>query len=538
MRPLSFIFAFTFLLFASQTRGQGVNLSSLNTRAEASQYTETTRYEEVMAFLTTVTKASKQMHLTSFGYTTEGRSLPLVVVGRVKDASPEAVFASKKTRVFLQANIHAGEVEGKEALLMLLRALATGQHAQWADSLVLLIAPIYNADGNERVSLYNRPLQYGPVGGMGQRPNAQGFDLNRDHMKLESPEARSLVRLMRQYDPHVLVDLHTTDGTVHAYHLTYSPPLNPNTYAPIISLLRGDWLPSMTKTIKQKYGWEYYYYGNLPGPAGPDVGTPRGWYTFDHRPRFNNNYIGLRNRIAILSEAYSYAIFEERIRATLYFVEEILNYAQTHASRIRQVVEAADAHSIVGESLAVRARFARSSAPVEILLGEVAEEKHPYTGAAMWRRLDVRKPERMDEYGTFEPVETTAAPRTYFVPPALKNAVDRLEAHGIRYETLTAERRLTVEQFRIDSTKVAEQPFQGHRERTLFGAYERVEITLPAGTLVVPVDQPLGRLVVYLLEPRSDDGLVDWALLDDAITGAKYYPILRLPADAETNKGR
>ena len=170
--------------------------------------------------------------------------------------------------------------------------------------MVLLVAPIYNADGNERFSLTNRGRQHGPMAGQGQRPNAQGYDLNRDHMKLDSPEARGFVKLMNDYDPHVSMDLHTTNGTRHAYHLTYAPPLNPATDPAIIDLLRKDWLPSVTRTIKTKYDWDYYYYGNVEGrgPAGsPDE---RAWKSFDSRPRFNNNYIGLRNRIAILSEAY------------------------------------------------------------------------------------------------------------------------------------------------------------------------------------------------------------------------------------------
>ena len=137
----------------------------------------------------------------------------------------------------------------------------------------------------------------------------------------------------------------------------------------------------------------------------------------------------------------------------------------------------------------------------------------------------------MYAFGTFQPTETETAPKTYFIPAALTTVIERIEAHGIWVETLSAPRELALETFRIDSTHVADQPFQGRRERTLFGAYESVTKTLPAGTLIVPVDQSLGRLVFYLLEPRSDDGLVNWALMDDALDGVRYYPILREPAN-------
>ena len=201
--------------------------SQIQTKAERTNYVETSRYEDVVAFLNTVAKGSRIIHNTTFGYSFEGRSLPLVVVGRVADGSPRAVRASGKLRIYIQANIHAGEVEGKEALQALIREMAAGQHAQWLDSMVLLIAPIYNADGNERVTLTNRGPQNGPIAGMGTRVNAQGLNINRDNIKLETPEARSMVKLLNDYDPHVMVDLHTTDGSRHAYHLTWEVPNNP-----------------------------------------------------------------------------------------------------------------------------------------------------------------------------------------------------------------------------------------------------------------------------------------------------------------------
>jgi hypothetical protein len=494
----------------------------LRTTPERTDHRETTRYADVVAFMERAAAASPLIQLTTFGYTQEGRALPLAVVGHVPDATPEAVRASGRTVIYLQGNIHAGEVEGKESLLMLLREFAEGRHAHLLDSLVLLVAPIYNADGNERVLLTNRPAQHGPVGGMGQRPNAQGYDLNRDHMKLDSPEARSLAGMMNVYDPHVGVDLHTTNGTRHAYHLTYSPPLHPNTHEAITGFLRGQWLPDVTAAIRERHGWEYYYYGNVQGQ-----GDARGWYTFDHRPRFNNNYIGLRNRFAILSEAYSYATFAERILATSRFVDEILRFAHAHAGEIRERVARADAQSVIDETLAVRAAFERSAEPVEILLGEVIEERNPYSGATMLRRTDSRRPERMYEYGTFRATETERVPREYLIPAELGNVLNALRDHGVRMQPLGQGGEFAVERFRIAATRVADREFQGHRERTIEGAWEPASVSLPATTLVVPLDQPLARLLFYLLEPRSDDGLANWNYLDRQVESAEYYPIFR-----------
>jgi zinc carboxypeptidase len=506
-------------------RGQVMDLGFLTTRAEASNYEETTRYDEVMGFLEVAAAQSANIHLTHFGYSVEGRKLPLVVWG-TPSADPELVRSDSRLRVFIQANIHAGEVCGKEAMLAMIRDLAAGRYDAWSDSLVLLIAPIYNADGNERVSLFNRPRQNGPTGGMGQRPNAQDLDLNRDHMKLASPEARSLVRLMNAYDPHVLIDLHTTNGSRHAYHLTYSPPLNPNTHPAIDGLLRDDLLPSVTNTIRDKYGWEFYYYGNMPFRGGDP-----GWYTFDHRPRFNNNYVGLRNRVAILSEAYAYASFSDRIAASRAFVEEIVDYAGHHATEIRHRIEEADSARLAGRSFALRSGFKRSEEKVDILMGSAERVRNPFSGADLMVMTDERRVETMYEYGAFEATESTTVPASYVIPSSLRSVRRLLDDHGIRYRILEEPTEVLAQRFAIDSTSVGQRPFQGVKQRTLFGSYQEFETVLEAGSLIAETGQPLGRLLVYLLEPRSDDGVVNWGLLDDAVEDASFYPVLRL-ADA------
>jgi len=538
------------LACAPTPTGSSVDIGSLLTPAESSKFEETTRYADVVKLMEAFDASSDRLHMTTFGYTYEGRALPMMVVGDVADASPAAVLASGKTRVWIQGGIHSGEACGKEAMLIMLRDLALGEHAEWDESLVLLIAPLYNADGNELVKVDNRGSQNGPVAGMGQRPNAQGYDLNRDHMKLDAPEARSLVQMMNNYDPHVAVDLHTTNGTRHAYYVTYSPPLHPNTYTGIDEMLRGEWLPTVTQSIKDKHGWDYYYYGNAGfgggggrrggrggrrgATAGGRVGGggDRGqgmqvWRTFDYRPRFNNNYVGLRNRFAILSEAYSYATFEDRVMASLWFVEEILNYAATNGDAIREIVAAADEHSVVGEDLAVRAAFVPSEEPVEILMGETELVLNPYSGRMITQRLDVVNPVMMLEAGTAQPTETETAPAAYFVPANEQAAIIKLELHGVMMEPLGEEMTIQAEQFVIESSTQAERPFQGHNERTLEGSWEATEVTLPADTIVVLVQQPLGRLAFSLLEPRSDDGLANWNLFDRSLADADVFPVLR-----------
>ncbi|MEO6235752.1 MAG: M14 family zinc carboxypeptidase, partial [Vicinamibacterales bacterium] len=210
--------ALTTLLSHAQQKS---SLAGLKTKAESSGFKSTSTYDDVVTFMKAVDDASPLVFYTTYGTTHERRAMPMAVVGtNLKDASAAAVKASGKLRVHIQANVHAGEVEGKEAALVLLREFALGQHADWLQSMVFLVTPDYNADGNEKFALTNRQRQNGPINGMGTRANAQNLNINRDYMKLDTPEARAFVKLWVDYDPQVGFDLHTSDGSAHGYMLT------------------------------------------------------------------------------------------------------------------------------------------------------------------------------------------------------------------------------------------------------------------------------------------------------------------------------
>jgi len=497
-------------------------LSQLKTRAERTGFRETSRYADVLSFLNTVAANSELVHLTTMGYSFEGRSLPLAVVGRVRDARPETIKATGKLRIYIQANVHAGEVEGKESSLALVRDIALGRYNDWLDSMVLLVGPDFNADGNERVSLTSRGPQHGPIGGQGTRANAQSLNINRDYMKLETPEARSMVQLLNDYDPHIMMDLHTTDGSRHAYYLTYETPNNPAVDASI-DRLSQEWMTVVTDLIKSKYGWDFHAYGNVSGQE-PD----RVWSTVEDLPRYSHNYWGLRNRFGILSETYSYLPFGDRVTTDTRFLEELLNYAHANSLKIKKAVDDADKVRIIGQQLSVRSKLKRSDRKVQILMGDSEDDFNPYTGHRMLRRVDVRKPEQMWNEASFESTDQERVPAAYYIPQALTGVIERLKAHGIRLDRVgAASAVLQLEEFMIEANTAAPLAFENHKERTVSGKYKVVERSLAQGTYRVSMDQPLARLAFYLLEPRSSDGFMTWNFLDDAIKDGKAYPILR-----------
>jgi hypothetical protein len=530
---------------------QKPSVADLKTTAEASGYKSTSTYDDVVKFMKAVDEASPVIFYTTYGTTHEGRAMPMAVVGTgIKDASAAAVRASGKLRVHIQGNIHAGEVEGKESAQVLLREFALGQHKDWLQSTVFLITPIFNADGNEKFAVNNRQRQNGPINGMGTRANAQGLNINRDFMKLDTPEAKAFVKLWVDYDPHVGFDLHTSDGSFHGYYLTYSPPLNPNTSDAIMKVMKDEWFPFVTKTIKAKHSWDTFYYGNVSTPGGRGRGRGRGadagapstapapaappqptgppeWRTFEHVPRFHNSYVGMRNRFALLSEAYAYATFEDRIKATSYFVEEALNFAHANAARLKKLAADADREKLAGTVLATSARIKRGGM-IEILMGEVEDEINPVSGAVMNRRKNVVHPQQMVDMLWFEPAATETVPAAYYVPLTATKAVELLKSHGIQMKE--ANLSGNIEGFGITANTAAAQTFEGHTVRRLEGKWgSAIDLKPHAKYWEISTNQPLGRLAFYLLEPTSDDGLVAWNYLDDLLKDvtAGPYPILR-----------
>ncbi|MDX2040742.1 MAG: M14 family metallopeptidase [Acidobacteriota bacterium] len=524
-------------------------------RAELSNYEETSRYEDVLRFIADLQKLTDKLRVESFGKTEEGRDMPLMIFANPPISQPREARVSGKPVIFIQANIHAGEVEGKEAMLHLSRRIVAGDLKTLLDKLVILVAPIYNADGNERINGTNRTAQNGPIGGVGTRENAKGMDLNRDYMKLESPEANALVGLMNRWDPHLTVDLHTTNGSYHGYHLTYSPTLNPNADVRLIAFGRNKMLPAITRTLQTKHKFRTYFYGNYAtkermnrevntfemqreGRAAQPADKPetRIWRTFDHKPMFGNNYVGLRNRLTILSEAYSYLDFKGRIAVTEAFVEEIFKYSALHAAEITALINRVDADAVRGKLPAKGVAFEIKALdrPVSILVGEVKKLKNPRNGKDMTAMVEDKfTPTPMPDYGLFAATKSNPVPRAYLFKneAGLKTIIAKLQAHGIAIEELTEPLTTETEAFVIDSVNKAARAFQGHAEVKLKGRAQNETVTFPTGSILVRTTQPLASLIFYLLEAESDDGFVRWNFLDAYLEKGRTYPIYKLTGE-------
>jgi len=508
------------------------------TRAERSGYRETSRYADVTAFLDTLVGGDRPFVRGSIGKTVEGRDIPYIVAARPLVRTATSARASGKPIVYVQANIHAGEVEGKEALLALLRDLANARRPNVLDSIVLIAVPIYNADGNERIGPQDRQRteQNGPEL-VGQRANASGLDLNRDYIKAEAPETRASLEMFAAWDPDVFVDLHTTNGSYHGYALTYSPSLSPA--APLAEYTRT-LLTELRTRVRAREGFETFDYGNF-NDAGRAAGTDTahaGWYTYDARPRFGTNYYGLRNRIAILSEAYSHDPFERRIKSTYAFTRQLLSLVAEQRREIRLRQQQAEAPFVARGPLSVSIRSAlpatASAQPVRYeILARTGDSSRTEAGVPRGlRRSGEFRTRPMPVFDRFVTALTVPSPGSYLVPAADTATLARLRAHGITVQRTAGEldTNVSFEGFVVDSIIRAPRPFQGHVEVRLAGRWRAAPVPVTAqAPYLVDMHQPLALLAAYLLDPQSEDGLTTWNFFDSALAVGRTHPVLRFP---------
>lgn len=520
------------------------NLGDLRplTRAERTNFTETSLHADVMLFIDSLKSMSTDaVHVDTLGTSPKGRPIPVVVVSRPLVRTAAEAKRLNRPIVLVQGNIHGGEIEGKEALLSILRDLTFDRYANALDSIVLVAVPIYNADGNDSLGPQerHRGSQNGPAM-VGMRANGQGLDLNRDYIKAEAPETRGSLDLFREWDPDLLVDLHTTNGSFHGYALTWAPPLNPAARF-TGPFARDTVLPELRTILREKLRMETFPYGNFVSQDSAE----RGWFTYDHRPRYGTNYYGIRGRMGILSEAFSHDPFPTRVSSTYGFVMELLSLIANNAEDFVEASRDADRRTTgfstapaTSPPIAIRSRLTTSPRTAEVLVEEIVRvgdsvRAEPGLRPGVRRTGRVRSV-RMPLYDRFEPVLEQKLPYAWIIPEAQAPLLDHLRRHGVFVERAAVAGTVRAERFVIDSVVRQGQPFQGHQEVRLEGRWETVDaVPLDPTSYVIRGGQPLGILALYLLEPQSDDGLVTWNFLDPwlpapAAASGTPYPILRV----------
>ncbi len=483
------------------------------TRAERSGYTETSLHADVLAFIDELKlQNDPRLRVGDFGTTPQGRLLPLLVLSAQGHFTPEAARRAGLPIVLVVSGIHAGEVEGKEAALMFVRDVLHGRHGDLLDRAILVVVPLFNADGNDALSADNRRLDLAKLKGqigpqlVGTRVNAAGINLNRDYMRQEGAEMRLLQqRVCQPWNPHLMIDCHTTNGSIHRFAMTYDVPhtVESGRREPI-EYMRQRMMPAVAAAVKQNDGIDSFWYGNFLRDEG---GNGLGWITYTHHPRFGGNYRGLCNRLDLLLETYSYQPFDERVRATYGFLRESLAFVAANGAEITSLL---DACIDPPERIAVRYRLeAFSDRDAEVLTRE------PYSLEG--KPVSVRVP----HYARFVGEETVARPPAYAVPA---HVAAHLALHGLAIEKPSDGVRLQAEVATVRSavTSAGREILEANASSYLDVEYSRRTRILPSGWRLVRTAQQRGAIAVYLCEAGSDDGLVACGLIDAPKAGEEF----------------
>ena len=497
------------------------------TRAESTSYRETSLHADVMAFLAALAaREDPRLTVTSFGTSPQGRELPLVVLSAHGVGTPEESRRRGLPVVLVINGIHAGEVEGKEAALMLMRDLLDGGLGELLAHLTLVVVPLFNPDGNDAIDPANRRLDLATLQGqdgperVGTRVNAAGINLNRDYMRQAAPEMRLLqTRVVQVWEPELTIDTHATNGSVHRFAMTYDVPHTVDSGRPEpITFMRERLVPTVTAAVERDHGLLGGWYGNFVederaldahGAADPDATVREGWMTYPHHPRFGSNYRGLGGRLDFLFECYSYLTFAERVRTTYAYLLETLRYVAAHGDDVVQVVAASAAPR---DRIAVRYRLDAFDEPV------VIATRTPRT------RDGAPAAVAIPYFGKFVGTTVVDRPRAYVVPAAVG---EHLRRHGLPVAPATGDVEVEVAVVEGYGGEGGRRILEAAGTGELEVSWRATRRAAPAGACVVGTDHRLGAIAVYLCEPRSDDGAVENGLVPAPVVGDEF-PIWRV----------
>lgn len=504
----------------------------LLSRAEKTNFEETSLNADVAAFCDAVGSMSNLATVQRFGRTKDGNDLIMVILARPRITSAEEALASGKPVIYIQANIHAGEVEGKEASIQLIREICFGHKASLLDNQILIFCPNYNPDGNDKLAATNRPSQGGSPLLTGVRSSGEGLDLNREGIKAEAIEMKSLLSgILLKWDPVLMVDLHTDNGSWHGYDLNYAPSFLSAGMPATTAYTTGNLLPEVTRMVLDRSGMPMFYHGYLRSRPG----EPAAFSTYSHLPRYVVNYMGLRNRMAILSETFANIKFERRVLSNYLFLVSVLEYTNEFGKEMMEVARRADAETVEliagnkGE-LTRGVAFSMVAEPEKIsLLTRETESYRDETGRTRTRPTGrTHWVDSVIHMNRFEPRIVTNVPMGYYFPAELSNVAGKLEEHGIKVSVVQKRERINAEVFTITRFTQAQRPSYGdHRTVTVEGSFSRKPVNIPAGSYFVDMRQPLAWLVLYMLEPQSDDGLLFWNYFDSYLIprGVETKPV-------------
>jgi hypothetical protein len=524
------------------------------TPTEKSGYRTTPDYAETMAFINQVASAAPgQVKVEPFGATGEGRELDIVILSKDGVFDPAAIHASHRPIVLVQNSIHAGEMDGKDSCLALLRDMVISKtQAALLDNTVLVFIPMYNADGHERRSPYNRINQNGPEV-MGWRANGTNLNLNRDYLKADTPETRAFMKMFHQWLPDFFVDNHVTDGADFQYDVTFTIDDGPNVYGPTAHWVDDVVTPTLVKQVNAVPG-------HLASPTyitlNDDTDPAKGLGFNDDPPRFSTGYMILENRPGMLVELHMLKDYKTRVTGNYELLRALLEIVNRDAAKLIKLNADADAeaarlgaHPLGNQEFPLRVGWGGETTPF-LFRGYHFTRQLSEVSGAMWIKYshepwDVSLP--LDT--GFKVTASTVPPAAYIIPRQWIHVIDVLAAHQVEMQHTSSPWTGQVETYRCNGMQWNRAPFEGRHpifpgeganEPGSFGHCDLVTntVTYPAGSAVVQLNQRLSKVALQWLEPEGPDSAMAWGFFDTIFEQKEYgeaYVVEKLARDMMAN---
>ena len=502
----------------------------LITQAEASGFNQTSDYQQTRDYLSKLVAASGGSIVLHDlpEKSAEGHPMVMAIASLEVDKSPAGLNESGKPTIFVEAEIHPGEANGKDAMFMLLRDMTTGDKplASVLEKVNILFIPTVNIDGDLRRSAYGRINQNGPQE-TGWRVNGLNYNLNRDFTKLDSAEIRNVAWVFNTYDLSFFADTHSTDGAMYPYDSSYCH--NGNGWSPASSAWMDNVMRGPVYKALEADGHVVHECISLNDNQDPS----KGYYPYrTDYARFSNQYGDIRNVPSILIEQHALHPYQTQVLGNYVMLKSMFQVIGEQSASLKEAIRQ-DRERLENQQEVVLTWKPGKAQTTPFSVGDYRYEQSPITGAKTIVWSNKPKQLTVPVTGNTEPDLVTKRPQQYVVPGQWREVIARLKAHGIQMTTLDKPKAIAVTLYRMDEVKVAggfepdraqTNQIPGYEGRLLVSGvarpFERLQ-TFPAGSVVIDLDQPLGVLAVNLLYPESPDSFWAWGFFNSTLVVAE-----------------
>jgi len=509
-----------FILFNFASLSQS---NDLVTYYEKSGFKATPSYDETIAYCKWLDEASEMIHYTTFGISPQGRALPLLIIDADGFTEPDEINQAGKFVLLIEAGIHPGEIDGKDAGLMFFRDLAVEKKfGEVPSNITFLFIPIFSVDGHERFGPYNRINQVGPEE-MGWRTTAQNLNLNRDFLKADAPEMQAWLKLWQSWNPDFFVDIHVTDGADYQYVMTYGLETHGNMDQGLTDWTEKNFIPAM-ESYMDRAGYPAFPYVMFRKWHDPRSGLR----SSVGGPRYSQGYAAVQNRIGMLVENHSLKDYETRVNATYELLKFFNDFLPFRVPDIQAMNRKADEWVTRAEfskiPFAVNYKAAPDSVMVDFKGVEYDVEQSDLTGGD-WFKYHPEKPVtyKVPYFHRQVPSATVQVPEAYIIPPEWQCLIERLPLHGISFTRTEQPVRINVETYRFTTVEYSRSSYEGRQQVT--PAFETVveEKEFPAGSAVITTGQAAARAIIHMLEPSSPDSYLQWGFFNAIFEMKEYF---------------